>query len=235
MHVNNIPVLILCGGQGTRIKHLLNGLPKPMYPVLGKPFLSHQIAYLSKFGLTNIIISAGYRADVINEYFGKKYLIIEEKEPLGTGGAILYALNHIKTENFICLNGDTLFLLDFNKFLNASKVNNSFSTIALKKVLESDRYGSVWKNDKNKIEKFAEKNIGTSSGLINAGIYYLNKKQLQKFDFPKKCSIETDIFPELVKDDLFGFETEADFIDIGTPETIVQIENFIVNNNFTNL
>lgn len=223
-------VLILCGGQGTRIKHLLNGLPKPMYPVLGKPFLDYQIDYLNKFGLTNIIISAGYRADVIQDFYGDKYKIIEESEPLGTGGAILYALNHINTENFICLNGDTLFLLDFSKFLNACKQNLSFSTIALKKVLESDRYGSVWKNDKNKIEKFAEKNIGTSSGLINAGVYFLNKKQLQKFDFPQKCSVETDIFPVLVKDNLFGFETEADFIDIGTPETLIQIEQFIIKN-----
>lgn len=226
----NTTILILCGGQGTRIKHLLNGLPKPMYPVLGKPFLDHQIGYLNKFGLDNIIISAGYKADVIHDYYGDKYKIIEEKEPLGTGGAILYALNHIKTENFICLNGDTLFLLDFNEFLNACKLNNLFSTIALKKVLESDRYGSVWKNDKNKIEKFAEKNIGTSSGLINAGVYYLNKKQLQKFDFAQKCSVETDIFPELLKDNLFGFETEADFIDIGTPETLNLIEEFITKN-----
>lgn len=221
-------VLILCGGQGTRIKHLLNGLPKPMYPVLGKPFLEHQISYLNKFGLNNIIISAGYRADVIQDYYGEKYRIIEEKEPLGTGGAILYALNQIKTENFICLNGDTLFLLDFESFLDAGKLNNSHSTIALKKVLDSSRYGSIWKNDKNKIEKFAEKNTGTNSGLINAGVYYLNKKQLEKFDFPQKCSLETDIFPKLVNDKLFGFETDAEFIDIGTPETLHQIENFIL-------
>ena len=225
----DITALILSGGQGTRIRHLLNGLPKPMYPVFDKPFIEYQINYLQSFGIKKFVISTGYRSDAFKEYFGAQHTIVEESEPLGTGGAVLFALDAIETEKFICLNGDTLFLLNFQEFLDDACAR-PYSSIALKVIEDSSRYGSVWiDNQTSRITRFSEKNTD-SSGLINAGIYLLNKSQLQKHNFERICSIEKDIFPELVKDGLYGFKTEAEFIDIGTPETLNIVEDFILRN-----
>lgn len=236
MKISEIPVLILAGGRGSRIKHLLNNFPKPMYPVLGKPFLDYQIKYLKKFGFSQFFISTGYQASVIHDYYSKDINVtcIYENEPLGTGGGVLLAAQTINANNFIVLNGDTLYLLDFDSFVTQSLINKNNSTIALKQVDDVSRYGEVTLGENNIIKSFIEKNkSGAKKGLINAGIYFLNKKQIIDSCMPSICSMETDIFPSLQRSGLYGYVSSDSFIDIGTPETLGEIENFIVINNLT--
>jgi D-glycero-alpha-D-manno-heptose 1-phosphate guanylyltransferase len=227
---SEIPIVILAGGRGTRIQHLLNDLPKPMYPIFGRPFLDYQIAYLKKFGFQKFYISTGYQAQFIEEYYSntENIRLIHENEPLGTGGGILHVSKHIQSPNYIVLNGDTLYLLDYKNFVIESLKNSQNTTIALNKVVNVERYGSVEIEKDNIIKGFKEKskeNVG--EGLINAGIYFVNKSQIENLNAPLKCSMELDIFPELIKLGLYGFKTTAPFIDIGTPETLSQIEEFI--------
>ena len=231
MEICDIPVLILAGGKGTRIKHLLNDIPKPMYPVFQKPFLEYQLSYLKKFGFQKFIISVGYKAEVIEDYYKSQINIsfVKETEPLGTGGGIMAALPDIATDNFLVLNGDTLFLMDYSGFINFSKFNPDKSLIALKKTDRLLGYGLVKMDENNQILNFSEKANAKNdhTGLINAGVYLLNKKQLQSIGVPKISSVELDIFPLLVDLGLFGYEARAEFIDIGTPETLYQIEDFV--------
>ena len=233
MNLSQIPVLILAGGKGTRIKHLLNDLPKPMFPVLGKPFLNYVINYLQGFGFKQFIISTGYKGEIIQKKFAANSNItfIHETEALGTGGAIINALPYINADNFLVLNGDTLFLMDYNLMLNFCTNKINYTSIALKVNTETGRYGNVNINAENKIISFAEKDANSTTNLINAGIYLFNKNQIQQLALPKINSVETDVFPLLIQQGLYGFITEANFIDIGTPETLFMIENFVVKNN----
>ena len=104
MHTH-IPVLILAGGQGSRIRHLLGDLPKPMYPVHGLPFLDYQLNLLKGEGFSHFYISCGYQAQVIAQYYSTNanITIIRETQPLGTGGALLLALESISAEQLLCL------------------------------------------------------------------------------------------------------------------------------------
>lgn len=230
--------LLLAGGLGTRIKHLLNDIPKPMAPVLGKPFLEYQIRYLEKFGITNFYLSIGYKSDVVISYFkdsqyAPNITYITENEPLGTGGAIKYALNFIKENSFFCLNADTLFLADFDSFMTCIKEKEYSAAIALMKLDDVTRYGRVEIKD-DYIKKFLEKDSDFKDpAYINTGIYYFYKERLKSLDLPEKSSLEKDIFPLLINSGLGYWKTNAQFIDIGTPETLGQIEEFVIQNKLT--
>ncbi|MBN8702634.1 MAG: NTP transferase domain-containing protein [Bacteroidetes bacterium] len=231
---SDIPVIILAGGKGTRIKHLLGDLPKPMYPVFEIPFLDYVISYLKKFGLSKFIISSGYQSEIIEQHYKNKpnILVIKEEEALGTGGAIMHCMQKDNSsENYLALNGDTLFLIDFSKFLNFSLISMR-TCIALKKNQDTARYGSIALNTESTIISFSEKNTSNVEELklINGGIYFLNKKEIENLDLPKINSLEVDVFPQLVsKRTLMGYSQDfnAEFIDIGTPETLYQVEEFI--------
>lgn len=229
------PILLLAGGFGSRIKHLLSEVPKPMAPVLGKPFLEYQIRYLQKIGFRNFYLSTGYLSDVIIDYFQKNPIdgnisYIVEKEPLGTGGAIKYALQHINSSDFYCMNADTLFLADFNDFSYQIAISAYSAAIGLMRQDDVSRYGRV-ETSGDAIVKFHEKDQNFKEpALINTGIYYFQKSRLLTLNFPDKCSLEQDIFPQLVKDRLGYWITTAAFIDIGTPETLAEIENFVTKN-----
>jgi D-glycero-alpha-D-manno-heptose 1-phosphate guanylyltransferase len=191
--------------------------------------LDYQIAYLKRFGFKKFVISTGYKAEIIKTHYRDHagILFVHEDEPLGTGGGILKALPLIKADNFIVLNGDTLFLMDYFQFFYFSGSRQNKSTIALKRVSDPSRYGTVILNEEKQILDFSEKPDDRKISLINAGIYLLNKRQLQDIKVPRVCSVETDIFPLLIDLGLYGFETMADFIDIGTPEALGQIEDFV--------
>lgn len=235
MKPQDIPVLILVGGKGTRVAHLLNDLPKSMYPVLDKPFLDYQLGYLKKFGFQKFILSIGYNSGAIEQHYKNNpdVSFVKEQEALGTGGAIINSLPSINEDHFVALNGDTLFLMDYSNMISFAKKHPEHSVIALKKISDTNRYGNVNINAENKIEGFYEKSTENSTGLINAGIYLFSKKQLQKLQLPKVNSIETDGFPLLVKEGLYGYtkDSDVDFIDIGTPETLDQVESFVKKHN----
>jgi D-glycero-alpha-D-manno-heptose 1-phosphate guanylyltransferase len=234
MNITDVPVLILAGGKGTRVKHLLNDLPKPMFPVLGKPFLEYLIKYFKRLGFCKFYLSIGYQSNSIEEHFHehKDIEFIVEKTPLGTGGAVLNATKVINEESFIAVNGDTFFLMDFEKFLDfISDKNHSF--IVLKKSTDISRYGTVKFNSQYLITNFDEKNTKVLvDNWINSGLYYFIKSDLENLSLNQTCSLETEVFPKMISRNLlFAFTTDGNFIDIGTPETLSKTEEFLKINN----
>ncbi|EIP0162262.1 nucleotidyltransferase family protein, partial [Campylobacter jejuni] len=206
--------IILCGGLGTRLKSVIKDIPKPMAPINDKPFLEFIFEYLKKQGIKEVILAVSYKYEVIQEYFKDEFLGIKikysiEKEPLGTGGAIKEALKFIKNEAYV-LNGDTIFDIDLKKLI----LNNSKICLALKQMNDFDRYGTVELDSKNYIKLFKEKEF-KKQGLINGGIYFLNKDIFNDFTLQEKFSFEEFLQENYEKLKAKAHIFDNYFIDIG--------------------
>lgn len=216
--------IILAGGFGTRLKHIVSDVPKPMAPVNGSPFLSYLMKKLSLAGIQHIVLSTGYLHEKIelfyNDFFnGMKISYAREIEPLGTGGAIMFALEKTTTDTLLVLNGDTLFNIDFEHFDTFSQTKETVLSVALRHEKEVSRYGSVEINPEGKILAFTEKSKASGEGLINGGIYSLKKNWLKSLSLPKTFSFEKEILEKLYKDnEFYGLPFNEYFIDIGVPE-----------------
>jgi D-glycero-alpha-D-manno-heptose 1-phosphate guanylyltransferase len=215
--------IILAGGFGTRLQSVVKDVPKPMAPVSGKPFLEYMLNYLMAQQFDKIILSVGYRYEVIQEYFKAKYKDLNivysiETEPLGTGGAIKQALSFAERPDVAILNGDSFFRIPFAELVRFHTNKKSRLTLALKPMNHVARYGTVSLDAQNKIIRFEEK--GTrSDGFINAGVYVVTKDLFQPFSLPDTFSFENDFLQHYHAGyDFYGWPSDAYFIDIGLPE-----------------
>lgn len=209
--------IILCGGLGTRLKSVIKDIPKPMAPINDKPFLEFIFEYLKKQGIKEVILAVSYKYEVIKEYFKDEFLGIKikysiEKEPLGTGGAIKEALKFIKNEAYV-LNGDTFFDIDLSKL----KLNGSKIYLALKQMNNFDRYGTVNVDGRALVISFEEK-VFKKQGLINSGIYLLDKDIFKDFALQEKFSFEEFLQENYKKLKAKAHIFDDYFIDIGVPE-----------------
>ncbi len=207
-------VVILAGGMGTRLQKIIKDIPKPMANIGKKPFLFYLLSHIAKFDVKNIILSVGYKQEIIKNYFGYNFKKIAlsyscEKKPLGTGGAIKKIFETTDIEEVVVINGDTFANLDLDKFYDYSKDKDM--VIAIKYMKNFDRYGCV-KFYKDKIISFEEKNF-VKEGYINSGIYFL-RKSIFKETKEKVFSFEK--FLEK-KEDIFIYKYSGYFIDIGIP------------------
>lgn len=215
--------IILAGGLGTRLRAAVPDLPKCMAPVAGRPFLYFVINHLRMQGISRIIFSLGYMHNIILDWLQKEfptlnYDYVIEDEPLGTGGAILFSLQKAMTDNVFIVNGDTLFRFDAKKMIDLHAQKSAACTLALKPMQNFDRYGVVEINENNIITSFKEKQY-YDKGLINAGIYLINKESFTKKDFLQKFSFEKDYLEKFVAEKQFaGLQQDVYFIDIGIPE-----------------
>ena len=185
--------IILAGGRGKRLRPITDKIPKPLILINNKPLIERTIKYLKKYGITEIIISSGYKSNLIEKFlkkeknFGCKIIFSTEKTPLGTGGAIKKALKHIDEESFLVLNGDIVTNIDLKKILKkpntiaANELKTKFGTMNIKN---------------NKILKFNEKKDVTNVWM-NPGIYHLSKNTEKLI--PKKGSLEGIVFPKMAK------------------------------------
>jgi D-glycero-alpha-D-manno-heptose 1-phosphate guanylyltransferase len=214
--------IVLAGGFGTRLRERVPELPKPMAPVAGFPFLKYILDRLISGGIEEIILSIGYRADVIISYFGNFYRSIPityaiEAEPLGTGGAIFHALKGGEfAQTVLVANGDTLVDIDYAQLINWYQEQPQSVAIILKEMEDVSRYGSVVVSN-GVVSGFIEKGkIG--SGLINAGVYFLPAGVFKEFGLTGAFSLEKDLLQAHCADlSLRPFITNAYFIDIGIP------------------
>lgn len=215
--------VILVGGLGTRLRSVINDLPKPLADINGKPFLAHLIDYLIKYKFKKIILASGYLSDKIEKYFSDyskdvEILFSVEKERLGTGGAVKLAIQNYDLKNdFLLLNGDSILSLDINNFINNHKSNNL--SIALKKMIKPHRYGTVKLNN-NFIEEFKEKQE-IDEGIINTGIYAINPKIISNIS-ADKFSFEKEILEKI--ENIYGYVYDDYFVDIGIPEDYEKAE-----------
>ncbi len=215
--------IILAGGLGTRLRNEVPGIPKVMAPVLRQPFLSYVFTWLKKNNIKRVILSLGYRAEVIIEWCDTNEKELDviysiETEPLGTGGGIIQALQHIQSEQFFVVNGDTLFDVELESMGQFHKSKKADLTIALKPMEQFDRYGLVKIDRDDKITGFEEKKY-RENGLINGGVYLMNTTVLKTLNLPDKFSFEKDFLEVFFeKLNLYGFIQDRYFIDIGIPE-----------------
>jgi len=223
-----VQALILAGGLGSRLGNMVTEVPKPLLLVGERPFLGYQILQLRRHNLTDIILCLGYLGEKIRQYFGNgdrwgvNINYSQEKQALGTGGAIKLAECLIKEHDFLVLNGDSYFNIDFGELIDFHKRRAALATLALLEIKKPERYGLV-EIDKNfSIVDFNEKGLAAKSNLINGGIYVFSRGV---FDFiPKgKSSLEKDIFPGLIGKRFYGRPHTAYFIDIGISQAYRKI------------
>jgi D-glycero-alpha-D-manno-heptose 1-phosphate guanylyltransferase len=216
-----LEAIVLAGGFGTRLKEVVPDLPKPMAPVNGKPFLAYLLDNLAKKGFRKVILSVGYMAEKIIDYFGSQYAGIDitysiEEKPLGTGGAARLALEQCRQNHVYIINGDTY--LDFN-IEEAELIwkRNENPIIFAVYVDGAKRYGRIeYKN--NLVKSFIEKGF-EGSGVVNAGCYIFHKSQLNDFLLSKPFSLEYDYLVNAVKKESFNiYLASGCFIDMGSPE-----------------
>ncbi len=215
--------IILAGGFGTRLQSVVSDVPKPMALVDKRPFLEYLMAYASDQGIKNVILSVGYKHQLIIDHFGHlfmgmsvKYAI--EDSPLGTGGAIWNALSYCQDGPVIILNGDSFLKIDFQAFGNYKQAQKADMVLALKPMQDFDRYGLVSVDENNRILEFKEKKY-CKEGLINGGIYCFDTNWAKDLGLSGQFSFEKEILEAFVKSHSFlGFISEGYFIDIGIPE-----------------
>lgn len=211
--------IVLAGGLGTRLRSEVPGLPKPMASVSGIPFLEYVLNFLEKNGIQCVVLSVGYKWEMIYDYFGQNFKEMElqysvEKSPLGTGGAIKKALAYVTSDDVYIINGDTFFDVDLSKL---SLAGDSKLLLCLKHMQNFDRYGCVEFNRENKVDAFCDKRF-RQKGTINGGVYLAKSHIFKGFKLNEKFSFEG-----FMKENFKVLEASACcfdsyFIDIGIPE-----------------
>jgi D-glycero-alpha-D-manno-heptose 1-phosphate guanylyltransferase len=219
--------IILAGGLGTRIRDLYPDIPKCMIPVAGKPFLDYLFLKLQSQGIEKVILSVGYKKQLIKKYYGKLFnnlsiVYSDESEPLGTGGAMKKALEYSNQECCLVLNGDSY--IDFNISNFFSNINFTKLNILTVMVNERSRYGALSINEDNNEIRF---NKGISGqGFINAGVYILNHELLNNIH-KSKFSFEEEILRDGISTSICNLiYSTSNFIDIGIPEDALQASDF---------
>lgn len=216
--------IVLAGGFGTRLKAVIADIPKPMALINDKPFLVYQLNYLKKFGIERVIFSVGYRYEYIQNYFGNNFNGIEivyaiEESPLGTGGGIKLALKHAFFPEVLVVNGDTLFDVDILRFEKMYRASGAKFCLALRKVEDVSRYGSVEIDADFQIISFLEKGQKSGAGLINGGTYIIENSFFETIVSNEVFSLEKDCLEIEVKNQkIIGIPFDSYFLDIGIPE-----------------
>ncbi|MCP3940378.1 MAG: NTP transferase domain-containing protein [Desulfobacteraceae bacterium] len=232
LKLSDFTFLILAGGFGTRLNPILNGYPKVLANINGRPFIFYLLELIKNIGGKNVIICTGYKADEVKQCIIKQYgeclniSFSRETTPLGTAGALRLGLDYIKSEFIIVLNGDSYIKTDLSKFIDWCISKQCKAALLLTEVMDTTRYGKVTLGKNGIITQFVEKGSCAGKGMINAGVYFLQKSMLLKIPPQKKISLEKEFFPKLVGLTLYGYISSGKFIDIGTPESYEKAREF---------
>jgi NDP-sugar pyrophosphorylase family protein len=231
-NVIEVTALILAGGQGTRLRGVLPGIPKVLAPVGGRPFLSYLLEQLRFAGVRNVVLCTGYRADQVFEAFGTRYKDLElrysaESRPLGTAGALRFALAEADAETLLVLNGDSYIDCPLDEFhrWHLERESSFPGSLLLTWTEETSRFGTVEVGPRDAIRSFREKCSLRRAGWINAGVYLFKRSLLESIRPDRNTSLEREMFPLWVPQGLGGCTIRAPLVDIGTPESFAQAEN----------
>ncbi len=224
--------IILAGGFGTRLQSVVTDVPKPMAPINNLPFLNYQFNYLKHFGIQKVILSVGYLSEKITEFYKNNFNGMDidysiEDDPMGTGGGIRLAMEKCKSKSVLVLNGDSFFDINLNSFFHQHHTYKSDCSLSLRRVENAARYGTIKLGNYGVISSFKEKDGQEKQGLINAGVYMLNKSLfLDKTPANQNFSIEKDFFEKKINEStIYGFEFDGYFIDIGIPEDYLKAQH----------
>ena len=223
--------MILVGGQGTRLRPLTETIKKELLPLVDRPSLDHVLDHLVAHGIDRVVLSSSYLEDTFEPFLrartsGPSITWITEREPLGTGGAIVHALPHVGDEPFLALNGDILTDLDLTAMVAFHRERAAAATIALHRVEDARPFGLVATAENARVLEFREKPEEPIPGQVNAGTYVLDPEALRRWPAGENVSIERDIFPRLIADGVavLGFPSNAYWLDLGTPEKYLRAQ-----------
>lgn len=221
-------VIIMAGGRGSRIASVYSEIPKPMIPICDKPILEHAIDVLHRQDLNDITIVVGYLGKIIMDYFGDgsgfgvniDYIV--EKEPLGTAGALYYLKGKIN-DDFLLINGDIIYDINFNRLISAHKLNGGLATLFTHPnghpydsgVIQADEIGRVVKWLHKEDYRLWYKN------RVNAGIHVLSNKILNQFKEPLKTDLDREVLKPLIEQEkLYIYDSPEYVKDMGTPDRL---------------
>jgi mannose-1-phosphate guanylyltransferase len=221
--------LILAGGEGTRLRPLTSTVPKPVVPLVDRPFIAFMLDWLHGHGVDDVIMSCGFMASGVRNVlgdgsaYGIRLRYVEEPTPLGTGGALKFA-ESLLDERFLMLNGDILTDLDLTAQIALHEQRGARATLALTPVENPSAFGLVRTLADGEVTGFVEKpapdEIDTRT--ISAGIYVVERSLLELLEPEQPASIERDVFPQLVGEGLYACVGEGYWLDIGTPERYLE-------------
>jgi len=220
--VTKTDVVILCGGQGKRLRKVVQDRPKIMADIGGRPFLVMLIDWLRSYGIKRVILCVGYKANIIREYcevnnLGVTIEFSYEDKPLGTGGALRNAEHLIYSNPFFCMNGDSILSFSLKDLLSFHLENSADASIVVSYNYDKADFGSISLDEDNRITGFLEKS--DQFRYLNAGFYCFNRDIFSFMPSLYKFSLEYDFFPNLLLSKrIYGFKTNKGFYDIGTPE-----------------
>jgi NDP-sugar pyrophosphorylase family protein len=220
--------VIIAGGLGTRLRPLTYNLPKPIVPVVNRPFVVHQIEHLVKHGVDEVIINLHYLSHEIKKIldngkqWGIKIHYSIEESPLGTAGAVKNAEQFFDEGPMVIFNGDILTDINISKVVNFHREKNATVTLTLTEVEDPTAFGLILTDKEGRVTKFIEKpswNMVTAK-TINAGIYVVDPKIFKGVPKGEKYSFERELYPSLLESGvpIYGYLSDAYWIDIGNPQ-----------------
>lgn len=229
--VSHSTVAILAGGLGTRLRSVVKEKPKVLASVRNHAFLEYVLDQLNNAHCKKIVLCTGYLGDQIENAFGETYKKLHlfyspEQMPLGTAGCLKNALPLLHSETILVMNGDSFCAVDLKKFWLFHIRSHSKASVVLCFVSDTSHYGKITLGKDGRIVEFQEKKEGNGKGLVNAGIYLIDKAYIAKIPNGKKLSLEKNIFPHWIGKGLYGYKSNNNFIDIGTPESHARAKHY---------
>ncbi|HEV2997883.1 MAG TPA: NDP-sugar synthase [Solirubrobacteraceae bacterium] len=221
--------VILVGGEGTRLRPLTSRMPKPVVPLVDRPFMAYMLEWLRGHGVRDVIMSCGFMADGVRAVLGDgselgiELRFVQEPDPRGTAGALKYAEGMLE-ERFLVLNGDVLTDIDLSAQIAQHERTGARATLALAPVEDPTAYGLVHLGEENAVSDFLEKPSPeeVDTNMISAGAYVLEREILDLVPADRNVSIEREVWPRLIGAGLYGFPSQSYWLDIGTPERYLQ-------------
>ncbi len=219
----DMPAVLLVGGMGTRLRAVLPSTPKPLASIGKKSFLELLVRQLRSQGIRHLVMCTGYLADQIEREFGSGAawdVVIQysqESQPLGTAGALKLAQPYLSdVPDFLVMNGDSFIEIDFSRLARFHRARGGLATLAVRQVDNAHRYGTVQVDAGDRVTAFLEKSGGDSPGLVNGGVYIFNRAVFEQIP-EGSASLEKDVFPRILGQNVYALEQDGMFIDIGTP------------------
>jgi len=229
----DITAVVLCGGLGTRLREVLPNKPKVLAEINGVPFIYYLLRKIEKTGCRNVILCTGHLAEQVESLLGYEYgelTIVYSKEtsPMGTGGALLNAEQYITTNYVLVMNGDSFVECDLRDYYYWHIQVGAKLSMIVKKTSDTSRYGSLSLSAERQITKFQEKvcNYKREGKFINVGVYLMDHRILQKIPKKLPVSLEKEVFPKLLSEGVFGYRIDGRFIDIGTPQSLAEAQEY---------
>lgn len=230
--------VILVGGEGTRLRPLTSTVPKPVVPLVDRPFIAYMLQWLVSHGVDDVIMSCGFLATSVRNVlgdgsaYGVSLRFVEEPDPRGTAGALKFAESMLE-DRFLMLNGDVLTDIDLTAQIAQHERTGAKATLALVPVPDPTAYGLVHLAEDQSVLDFVEKPSSDQidTNLISAGAYVLESEILDLVPADQKVSIEREVWPRLVGNGLYGYASESYWLDIGTPERYLKATFDIIEGN----